>query len=66
MTFGEVVRDLADALKAVDSGRARHKDFQSGIGPFGEAQAVGAALAKLKSSKPSIYGALSSNEFQTS
>lgn len=55
MELREVVRDLADAFEAVDSGRARHKDFQPGIGPFGEAQAVRVALAELQRLKPDAY-----------
>ena len=55
MEIREVVRDLADAFQAVDSGRAQHKNFQPGIGPFGEAQAVGAALAELQRNKPDVY-----------
>ena len=57
MELTELVRDLADALRAVDAAQTRHKEFQPGIGPFGEAQAVSAALAELKRNKPLAYSA---------
>jgi hypothetical protein len=52
-----LVEDLADALAAVDASKATHKQFQPGIGPFGEADAVRAALAWLKDAKPLAYAA---------
>jgi hypothetical protein len=55
LALSELVSDFADALAAVDLGRAVHKAFQPGIGPFGEADAVRAALAWLKVQKPSAY-----------
>jgi hypothetical protein len=54
--LAEVVEDFADALAAVDASGAVHKQFQRGIGPFGEADAVRSALAWLKQSKPHQYG----------
>lgn len=55
MELSLLVEDFADALAAVDASRAAHKQFQPGIGPFGEADAVRAALAWLKGSKPEAY-----------
>jgi hypothetical protein len=52
-----LVDDMADALTAVDASRSTHKQFQPGIGPFGEADAVRAALAWLKDAKPQAYAA---------
>jgi hypothetical protein len=49
------VNDFADALAAVDRTGARHKQFQPGIGPFGEADAVRKALAELKAARASRY-----------
>ena len=51
----EVATDFADALAAVDASRTAHKQFQPGIGPFGEADAARAALAWLKRCKPANY-----------
>jgi hypothetical protein len=47
--------DFADALSWVDADQLAHKQFAPGIGPFGEADAVRAALAKLRSVKPNLY-----------
>ena len=55
MQLAELVEDIANALAAVDASGAAHKQFKPGIGPFGEAHAVRAALAWLKSSKPDVY-----------
>lgn len=55
MELGELVDDIASALAAVDAERRAHKQFQPGIGPFGEADAVRAALGWLKQSKPEQY-----------
>lgn len=55
MELAAFVEDIADALAAVDASGASHKQFQSGIGPFGEADAVRAALAWLKAAKPAMY-----------
>ena len=44
--------DFADALKAVDSSGLSHKHFQPGIGPYGESDAVRAALHWLKEKLP--------------
>lgn len=49
------VKDFADALKAIDGGGATHKHFHSGVGPFGEADAVRVALKWLQSTAPSEY-----------
>lgn len=55
MQLAELVEDIANALCAVDASGRSHKQFRPGIGPFGEADAVRAALAWLKSSKPEAY-----------
>ena len=57
MELAVLIEDLADALVAVDASRSVHKQFQPGIGPFGEADAVRAALTWLKDSKPDQYKA---------
>ncbi len=57
MELDELVEDIANALTAVDASRAVHKQFKPSIGPFGEADAVRAALGWLKSSKPDAYHA---------
>jgi hypothetical protein len=49
------VSDFADALAAVDGTRVSHKEFQPGIGPFGEADAVRTTLAWLKNANPGRY-----------
>jgi hypothetical protein len=55
MELAELVADFADGLAAVDSSRVAHKEFQPGIGPYGEAQAVGAALKHMQARKPAHY-----------
>jgi hypothetical protein len=55
MDLSALVEDIASGLAAVDAERAVHKQFQAGIGPFGEADAVRAALAWLKQTNPSRY-----------
>ena len=57
MELAALIEDLADALVAVDASRAAHKGFQPGIGPFGETDAVRAALAWLKDAKRNSYQA---------
>ena len=49
------LKDFADALKAIDSSGTAHKHFQPGIGPFGEADAIRAALQRMKSVGPDRY-----------
>lgn len=56
MELSNFVEDFANALAAVDRSGARHKHFQPGIGPFGEADAVRAALTELKAKHISRYG----------
>jgi hypothetical protein len=51
----QLVSDFADALAAVDAARPVHKTFQPGIGPFGEAEAVRAALSWLKTARNEDY-----------
>lgn len=48
MELATFIEDFSDALVTVDRRGARHKGFQPGIGPFGETEAVRAALAELK------------------
>lgn len=55
MQLAALVEDIANALAAVDASGAAHKQFQPGIGPFGEADAVRAALAWLKTARPAMY-----------
>jgi hypothetical protein len=57
MDLEAVVTDLADALAAVDGRGQIHKGFQPGIGPFGEVDAVRAALTHLRSERSDRYGA---------
>jgi hypothetical protein len=52
-----LVADFADALAAIDASGLAHKHFQPGIGPFGEADAARAAVARLKKVRPDCYGA---------
>lgn len=40
MEFPEIVADIANLLKEFDSEKPIHKDFQPGIGPFGEPQLI--------------------------
>ncbi len=56
MELSALVADFADALAAVDESRVAHKQFKPGIGPFGEADAVRAALTWLKQTKPHVFG----------
>ena len=44
MELSVFVEDFADALAEIDRSRVSHKQFQGGIGPFGEADAIRAAL----------------------
>jgi hypothetical protein len=55
LPLSEFVSEFADALAAVDATRISHKQFQPGIGPFGEADAVRTALARLKKVSPNRY-----------
>jgi len=48
MELSEVIADFADALVEVDRSRACHKQFQAGVGPFGEADTIRAALPELR------------------
>jgi hypothetical protein len=56
MKLEEFVRDFANGLAAVDAGRVPHKEFQPGVGPYGEAQAVSAALRQMQAKHPERYG----------
>jgi hypothetical protein len=48
MELSAFVEDFADALAEVDRSGLSHKHFQPGIGPFGEADAIRAALPELR------------------
>ena len=41
MDYSAFIKIIADLLKDFDAERPVHKDFQPGIGPFGEPQIVG-------------------------
>lgn len=56
VSLEQLTVDLADALKGVDADQIGHKNFSPGVGPYGEADAVRAAVSKLKISKPLLYG----------
>jgi hypothetical protein len=56
-SLGDLAADFADALQSVDADRIGHKQFAPGIGPYREAEAVRAALTKLRTSKPAVYAA---------
>jgi hypothetical protein len=47
MEYFEVVRIIADILKGYDTEKPVHKDFQPGIGPFGEPQIVKEIASRL-------------------
>ena len=47
MEFHTLVKAIADILKEFDSERPVHKNFQPGIGPFGEPQIVGEIAKRL-------------------
>jgi len=49
MLYTEIVTILADLLAEFDSERPVHKEFQPGIGPFGETQIVGEVAKRLSS-----------------
>jgi len=53
--LAEVAVGFADALVAVDASGATHKQFLPGVGPYGEADAVRAALEWLKQHRPTHY-----------
>lgn len=61
LEMNEIVGDFALAFKAVDEtapkGRSRTREYQPGIGPLTENEAVGRALAWLGLSKPVYLGA---------
>lgn len=48
MQYSQIVKDSADILRDFDSRKPKHKDFNPGIGPFGEPQIVGIIADKLK------------------
>jgi hypothetical protein len=56
LPLGDVVNDFANAMVQLDATGQAHKSFQSGIGPWGEADAVRGALARMRAESPSRYG----------
>ena|GEM_PF-2416655 len=50
-----VVDAFADGLHAIDSGRLPHKAFQSGVGPYGEADAIRLALQHMRTKSPELF-----------
>ena len=57
LELSRLTADIAEALVRVDRKRLRHKNFQPGIGPFGEAAAIRAALEELSAMDADEYGA---------
>ncbi|WAS92859.1 hypothetical protein [Nannocystis punicea] len=57
LSLERVVQNFADALVAVDATRVAHKGFQLGIGPWGESEAVRAALQELQRRHADDYAA---------
>ena len=55
-SLGVIINAFADALVAVDATKQAHKKFQPGIGPFGEADAVRAALPYLCTANQRLFG----------
>lgn len=55
IALADLVSDFANGLKSVDEQRKSHKQFQPGIGPFGEPNAVRAALSEMKAYQPERY-----------
>lgn len=55
MALEQFVDDFAAALSEVDRSGATFRQFRPGIGPFGESDAVKAALAVLKRTQPERY-----------
>jgi hypothetical protein len=57
--LNEIVSDFAEAFKAVDTsrprGRSKTREYQPGIGPLTENEAVRLATEWLRNSKPDVY-----------
>ncbi len=51
-----IVTRFAEALKAIDSSREPHKNFQPGVGPYGEPQVIRKSLEYLKEKYPEEFG----------
>ena len=47
MDLSEVITDVADALVAIDSSGVPFKQFQAGVGPYGEPQLMRAIVQRL-------------------
>lgn len=50
-----LILDFAEGLVAVDSARRVHKVFQPGIGPWGETDAIRAALQEMQQRHAAVY-----------
>ena len=57
MELAQVVNDVVDALTALDGCGIRFKQFQPGVGPYGEPQLVG-AVARHLNTLPAYRGAV--------
>jgi hypothetical protein len=55
LTLKDLAADFAAALKNVDADGLAHKNYAPGVGPYGEREAVKAALSKLRKNKPLRY-----------
>ena len=55
ISLDRMIQDFADGLVAVDSARRVHKEFQPGIGPWGEANAIKAALEEMQRRHAALY-----------
>lgn len=51
----QLVQDFAEALKWIDSSRVPFKNFQPGVGPYGEPQVVKKTLTYLLDTYPDRY-----------
>jgi hypothetical protein len=65
----EIVRDFATAFKAVDAsgprGRSKSREYEPGIGPLTENEAVRLATEWLKGIKPDTYASGVQNRTRT-
>jgi hypothetical protein len=48
MNLNQVVGEIADALAAIDSSGVPFKDYQPGVGPYGEPQVLKAVVDRLR------------------
>lgn len=52
----QLVRDFAEAIRVIDQSGIPYKEFQPGVGPYGEPQVVRKCLEILKQHHPERYG----------